>query len=403
MSKWEITNIGDVFTRIKNGASIKQSAGASGLPITRIETIWNSEVDRKKFGFADISDSKKYEDYLLQDKDILMSHINSMKHLAKSALYKKVNGETIIHGMNLICLRTDKEKLDEKFAHYFFNSPSFKNQIPKIANQSVNQSSFSITKFRTLKIPLPPLAIQKQIAELLDTADALRRQTQAQLDQLDALAQSVFLEMFGDPAINPKNFKIESLNKFYINPKEGTKCGPFGSALKKGEYVKKGIAVWVMDNISKKGEFLENYCLRITENKYEQLSGYHVQSGDVIISRAGTVGKMCVVDTSQEKSIISSNLIRVRLDPKKLLPLYFVSLMVGFSDRVGRLRKGEDGAFTHMSTKILDILKFPYPPIILQTQFAKIIKNIESQKSALKQSLQESEDLFNGLLQEVFG
>ena len=72
-----MARLGDVFTLIRNGASIKQSDGLGGFPITRIETISDKTVDRNKFGYAGITDLQKYQAYILQDGDILMSHINS--------------------------------------------------------------------------------------------------------------------------------------------------------------------------------------------------------------------------------------------------------------------------------------------------------------------------------------
>ena len=60
-------------------------------------------------GYAGITDITKYSDYVLQDGDILMSHINSETHLGKVARYEKYEGETIIHGMNLLCLRPNKK------------------------------------------------------------------------------------------------------------------------------------------------------------------------------------------------------------------------------------------------------------------------------------------------------
>ncbi len=109
-----MVKLGDVFLLIRNGASIKQTEGASGLPITRIETIASRVVDRNKMGYADVPDNGVYDDYILQDGDILMSHINSEKHLGKTAIYEKNDNEKIIHGMNLLVLRCG-EKLIPKY------------------------------------------------------------------------------------------------------------------------------------------------------------------------------------------------------------------------------------------------------------------------------------------------
>ncbi|SEP60813.1 restriction endonuclease subunit S [Epilithonimonas lactis] len=292
-----------------------------------------------------------------------------------------------------------KSKLDGKYLFYFLES-----YIEKLREQSIGGviKYIKIGNLTDAKIPLPPLETQKDIAQILDDAAALRDKTRQLIKEYDVLAQSIFLEMFGDPVRNEKGFELRILQDFYFNMKEGTKCGPFGGALKKEEFVESGIAVWNMDNISKNGELIEIINLWITPEKYEKLKSYSVENNDIIISRAGTVGKMCVVNSNFKKSIISTNLIRLRLNSDKLLPLFFSFMMNHFKDRVGRLKKGSDDGFTHMNTGILNTLSFPYPPIDLQNQFAEKITLIKQQKELAKQELKESEDLFNCLLQKAF-
>jgi type I restriction enzyme, S subunit len=253
----------------------------------------------------------------------------------------------------------------------------------------------------SLKLPVFDRSDQIRIATVLSKADALIAKRKESLGLIAELLKSIFLEMFGDPAVNPKRFELSNLSDFYINPAEGTKCGPFGSALKKSEYSSSGIPVWTMDNISKDGCFIEEGCLWISEAKYKTLATYSVRNGDVIISRAGTVGKMCVVNSRHPVSIISTNLIRVRFGTG-LLPIYFVSLMTYSKGRVGRLRTGPDGAFTHMNTGILDSLKIPYPPMPLQTKFAQIVETVETLKAHYRASLKELENLYGSLSQQAF-
>lgn len=83
---WIEYKLEDVCEFVRNGKSIKQSEDAGGLPITRIETIWNSAIDDSRFGYADLSLSD-VSDYLLEPGDILFSHINSLDHISKCAIY----------------------------------------------------------------------------------------------------------------------------------------------------------------------------------------------------------------------------------------------------------------------------------------------------------------------------
>ncbi|MFO7556803.1 MAG: restriction endonuclease subunit S [Desulfobacterales bacterium] len=294
-----------------------------------------------------------------------------------------------------------KKELFPKYLYHFFRTPYYRGFIEKSV-QGANINNLKNQHIDDMLIPIPSIFDdQIRIATLLSRIEALIATRKDNLRLLDEFLKSTFLEMFGDPVRNEKEFEVRRLSEFYIDPKNGTKCGPFGSALKKEEYVKSGVPVWNMDNISKDGKLQPDVKLWITDDKFEKLKGYSTINGDVIISRAGTVGKMCVLNTLYAKSIISTNLIRVRFG-QGLLPIYFVSLMTYCKGRVGKLRTGPDGAFTHMNTGILDKLHFPYPPIELQNQFAITTDKVESLKPLYQQSLSELENLYGALSQKAF-
>ena len=99
-----IKTIDECFFQIQNGANIKQGDVDGGFPITRIETTANDKFNRDRMGYAGITDISKYESYVLEDGDLLMSHINSVQYLGRTVLYVKQPDETIIHGMNLLRL-----------------------------------------------------------------------------------------------------------------------------------------------------------------------------------------------------------------------------------------------------------------------------------------------------------
>jgi len=334
---------------------------------------------------------------LIKEGDILVStvrpNLNGVAYVPES-----LDGATASTG--LCVLRPDDNVLDGRYLFHWVRTPQFvEDMVRKATGQSYPAVSDRIVKDSL--IPLPLLDEQRRIAAILDQADALRRARRRAIERLNDLGQAMFYEMFGDPATNPKAFPTRTLSEFYINEKDGTKCGPFGSALKKNEIVESGIPVWNMDNIDPSGHVVMPFRMWITEDKYRELESYSVIDGDIIISRAGTVGKMCVANSGGTASIISTNLIRVRFGAD-LLPIYFVSLMTYCKGRVGRLKTGPDGSFTHMSTGVLDKLKFPYPPVSLQRRFASIIASMEQQKALLQAHLNYQDTLFASLQHRAF-
>ncbi len=298
-------------------------------------------------------------------------------------------------------IRPKEGVLHERYLLHCLRQPYVRLQGQRRMTGSAGQRRVPAQFLSTFALPLPTFKAQRRIAEILDRAEALRAKRRAALALLDELTQSIFLDLFGDPKVNPKQFPIKVLSELYINSKEGTKCGPFGSALKKHEYVEFGVPVWNMDNIDLDGRVVLPFRMWITESKFRKLEAYSVQNGDIIISRAGTVGKMCVTNLGSHPSIISTNLIRLRLGPK-LLPLYFVSLMTYCRESLGRLKTGTDGAFTHMSTGILDMLRFPYPPHDLQQRYAAIVCSLDRQKKTMLSHLGELDQLFASLQHRAF-
>lgn len=158
--------IGDCFNSINNGANIKQTKGASGIPITRIETLSNGVFNSNRLGFANIDDASKYEKYLLKDGDLLMSHINSVEFTGRTVAYHN-QLPVVIHGMNLLRL-VPNDIIDSDFFVYLTKTKKFKDNIRSITHKSVNQASFNTTALKAINIKLPERERQKQIAQQLD-------------------------------------------------------------------------------------------------------------------------------------------------------------------------------------------------------------------------------------------
>ncbi|MBW9221499.1 restriction endonuclease subunit S [Methanothermococcus sp. SCGC AD-155-C09] len=166
---WEVVRLGDCLELIRNGTTRKQNKEGKGYPVTRIETISNGFIDIKKVGYVELS-KKEVEKYRLKFGDILFSHINSEPHLGKSTIYTEYP-LLLIHGMNLLLIRSKKNILKPFFLNYLFNYYRERGVFISIASRAVNQSSINQSKIKNLLIPLPPLSEQKQISHILSVVD----------------------------------------------------------------------------------------------------------------------------------------------------------------------------------------------------------------------------------------
>ena len=112
-TEWIWVKLDSLLHRISNGCSNNQYKENVGLPITRIETIWNGTIDLNRVRYIKDYDDKLIEKYKLKEGDILFSHINSDSHLGKTAIFKNYN-ITLVHGINLLLLRP-KNQVNKKF------------------------------------------------------------------------------------------------------------------------------------------------------------------------------------------------------------------------------------------------------------------------------------------------
>lgn len=165
VSEFPLATLDELFTKIGNGVSVEQVEEAGKCRVTRIQTIADGSVNLDKTKYT--NDEVKPESFL-QHGDILLSHINSIDHLGKSAIYLE-RATDVIHGINLIRLVPDKTRIDPRYAIRIFKTDRFIDTVRSFAQKAVNQASVKTSDLRNIKIPLPPLAIQQEIVAEIES------------------------------------------------------------------------------------------------------------------------------------------------------------------------------------------------------------------------------------------
>jgi restriction endonuclease S subunit len=149
----------------KNGLTYRNNPELAGFPVSRIETISKGEIDFEKVGYGGVSLDGNQK-HLLNPGDILFSHINSMLHVGKVAIYRS-GMPALLHGMNLLRI-TPNDAFMPEFLFYLFQSSDVRKQIWSKAKHAVNQASINIGELKTVVIPKPPVDEQHKIVELLE-------------------------------------------------------------------------------------------------------------------------------------------------------------------------------------------------------------------------------------------
>ena len=186
----------NVCVFLRNGASIKQTKGAGGYPITRIETLSNDVFNIDRLGYADITDLEKYQSYVLHNGDILISHINSVAYLGRAVQYRGQLDTPIIHGMNLLCARI-VDSYNPTYIEWFFKTPMAKEYISTITKKAVNQASITTSDLKKMQVPNPPKNLQDQFAAFVEQVDKSKFEIQKSLEKLETLKKALMQKYFG--------------------------------------------------------------------------------------------------------------------------------------------------------------------------------------------------------------
>ena len=183
--EWERSSLGVVFCKVENGLTYDPN-NSEGLPVTRIETISDRSINYKRVGYA--KDDGKLSKYKMEPGDILFSHINSLKHIGKTAYY---DGEhPLYHGMNLLLLRTTNEE-SARFLFYQLNTSRFLHRCQVLANQAVNQASINTRELKGITLHKPSIKEQIKIADFISLLDN-RIATQIKIiEKLESLIRGI--------------------------------------------------------------------------------------------------------------------------------------------------------------------------------------------------------------------
>ncbi|MBK8945363.1 MAG: restriction endonuclease subunit S [Ignavibacteriae bacterium] len=243
---------------------------------------------------------------------------------------------------------------------------------------------------------------QQNIVVLLDKADSIRKKRKETIKLADEFLRSTFLEMFGDPVQNPFNWNELPFKKLAKEEDNAIRRGPFGSSLRKDIFVPEGYLVYEQYHALNNDFSYQRYF--IDENKFEELKAFKVQPGDFIISCSGVyLGKLAEVPQDSPIGVINQALLKITLDKSVINNKYFkfVFSYRGIQNRMFSSQRGS-GIPNFPPMSVVNEFMFPIPPPELQNKFAEIVEKTEKLKEKYQQSLEESENLFNSLMQRAF-
>lgn len=287
----------------------------------------------------------------------------------------------------------DKKVVHPDYLYYALKTASYGGSNQAVMGKTLNSKSLA-----DIEIPLPPFDDQFRIANLLGKVEGLIAQRKQNLQQLDNLLKSVFLEMFGDPVKNEKGFPAKPLAEFMSEQPDNGLYKPqsdYGSGTKiiRIDSFYDGI-VQNIDGLKR---------VEITDSERKK---YEVRPFDILINRVNSIeylGKIGVVPEINEPVVYESNMMRFRLNTEIMLPVYLMNFWKTTyvkSQITARAKKAVNQA--SINQQDVNSLMVIEPPVGLQQSFEYIWKSIDLLLLRYQRSLNDLEGLFGALSQKAF-
>jgi len=291
------------------------------------------------------------------------------------------------------CFVTQAKNDKEIFAKFVYYYLSGNMHLLENGFKGAGLKHISKSYIEDLEIPLPNLQTQQKIAAILDKADELRQYNKQLIAKYDALTQSLFLDMFGDPVRNEKGFPLKQLKEFGSSRLgkmlDGKKI--IGNNLK--PYLRNSNVQWFC--------FQLDDLLQMDFDKKDKIE-FSLLFGDILMCEGGEIGRCAIWKNEIEDCYFQKAIHRIRLNDKYVLPEYFVYMFKKLSDNGGLDEFKSAATISHLTGEKLKKMRIPIPPIELQNQFSNRVQLIETQKQQAQEALAKSEDLFQSLLQQAF-
>lgn len=306
-------------------------------------------------------------------------------------------GKVAIAGVEMYCNQGFKNLICSEaiYNRYLYHYLKSKTDYLNSLGRGATFKEISKNIVESIEIPLPPINEQRKIAAVLDKVSDLIAKRRQQLDKLDELVKSRFVEMFGDPIINSMHWTEELI---------GDSC--FVTKLAGFEYTQyihygdSGDVVMVKAQNVKNGKLNRKDLSYISNEVSNSLPRSQLAAGDVVMTYVGAnIGDVAVID-DEYKYHLAPNVAKIRPDAEKYNSVYFMYMLMFLNSYV--VGNSADTAKAALGMERIRKLKIFTPPIGLQEQFAAFVAQVDKSKFAIQKSLQKLKMLKSALMQEYF-
>ncbi|HBI7032835.1 TPA: restriction endonuclease subunit S [Clostridium perfringens] len=383
----KLKELGEIFTGSTPSKKNKEFYNSEDIMFIKPDIL---DFDIVNIGVSNeyISEKAREKARIIPANSLLVSCIGSIGKLG-------INEKEVAFNQQINAIVPNNKIKSSRYLAYLLKYNQKK--LESIANAPV-VPIINKTQFSEFEVLIHEnLNFQEQITQILDKSKEIIEKRKEQIQFLDKLVKSKFIEMFrGD-----KNFdyiKIENL----VEVKSDIVDGPFGSNLKTIDYVDSGVRVIQINNIGE-SQFRNGNKRYITEEKFNSLIKHSVIPGDIVVAKMGEpIGRACIVPNWLEKAVIVADCMKIHPDLNVINAKYLEFLLNTEEVKVQFKKYSQGSTRVRLNLTMLRQIEVLYPPIELQNQFADFVKQVDKLKFEMEKSLKDLEDNFNSLMQNAF-
>lgn len=384
MDKVKIKDVCDIL----NGFAFKSDNYVDkGIRIIRIANVQKGYIEDSTPAFYPLN-STGLDKYMLDKGDLLISltgNVGRVAILQEEMLPAALN-------QRVACLRIKSDKISKGYLFHILNSDFFERKCIQSA-KGVAQKNMSTEWLKNYKIPLYSTEQQSEIVSVLDTLQSIICNRKYELQMLDNLIKARFVELFGDLRTNTKEWKIQAFSELTDLITDGEHATPRRTT--------NGIYLLSARNILNHAIQLDDVDY-IDQEEYDRIAKRVVpQAGDVLISCSGTVGRCCTVPVGLKFQMVrSAALLRFKPEINPKFAEYMITSEY-LQEQINRLKTASSQANLFQG-KIAKLKGFA-PPMELQQEFNAFVAVIDKSKATVQKALDETQLLFDSLMQQYFG
>ena len=348
--------------------------------------------------------------YISQEK---YNRLNSGKFVTGDILYclrgslgKKAVVKNNIYGTiasSLVIIRPDAKKVDVDYLMFALDSPSIREQLVK-ANNGSSQPNLSAASVKSYNIDLPDRKIQEEVVAKLTKVRRIIDARQQEIQKLDDLIKARFVEMFGDPVANPMRWPVKKLKELVVQVNSGNT--PKGGS---EVYVDEGITFFRSQNVWK--DRLEmNDIAYIDEETHASMRRSSLKHGDILMTKTGRIntensslGRAALYLGEDDAANVNGHVYFIRLKPS--VNNRFILRILVSNEYRDLIRNVCVGGIDKRQLNKDHIEEFPIicPPDELVDEYIALVEQVNKYKSVVQKSLDETQTLFDALMQQYFG